>query len=237
MANIFIQHDARIIASLTGRETPQCDSLIIKHGDPGIVLASVLDSNPLSQHWLLDVDLPGSRVVTWSGTLGTELFERERRTWMLPGAEALKAFCDSVGPQLVPHERTICFQPHARHVLSDPQSCLRFLLEREEEPFEIALAPASMLEQSMLGRVEDHLFRAFDALGDRCAMLVLRDVQPGDDDEAPLATVPLGRGVLPRDVVHELIERFVPEGTPVVLDAQLIEEQIAWLGETAGCGG
>ncbi len=227
--NIYVEHDTRTIAALTRHEAPGCDGVIVKLGDPSVVLASTMRSNPLGSNWLLDVDCPGARIVSWSGTLGEMLLDAEPRNWMKPGFDALRAFCDEVSPQLVAHERTLCFQPHARHVLSDVQAAMRFLNDREQEPFEIALAPGSLLERSMLEKIEDHLHRAFEALGSRCSMLVLHDALPGEQDDAPLNAVPLGRGVLPQGLVRELMDRYVPDETPIVLMPQAIDEQLAWL--------
>lgn len=226
--NIHIEHDASTIAAMSGIDAPACDGVIVKLGQADQVLASTMRSNPLGSGWLLDVDAPSSRMVTWSGTLGERLFEAHPMTWAKPGHEALAAFCDAAAPQFEAHGRTLCFQPHARHVLSDPQSCLRFLRDRAGQPFEIALAPCSFLEPAMLSRVEDHLSRMFESLGGQCAMVMLTDAALIEDGES-IGPVPLGRGILPRDVVRKLIEQHVPEATPIVLQPGNLGEQLAWL--------
>lgn len=235
--NLHIEHDAAALARMSGSEKPACETILLKHGDARHVLAATLRTNTLDGHWLLDTDVPSSRIVTWSGTLAPSLFESDPRTWMQPGKHALAKFCDEVGPQLRTHQRTICFQPNARHVLNDAPSCLTFLRDRSGQPFEVALAPASMLEPSMLDRLEEHLQRQFEGLGERCAMVILNDVvvvSDGDDD-ARCETTVLGEGDLPRDVVRRLLRDCVPAGTPIVIDGRAggesIQRQLQWLGD------
>jgi hypothetical protein len=160
-------------------------------------------------------------------------------TWLRPGREKFEQFCNELAPQLKAHERTICFQPHSRHVLSDVQSCINFLRDLEAHKlagvgglggFEIALSPATMFEPSMLRDVDDHLHRMFETLGERCAMVFLGDVKLHDHDDEPYCeAVPLGEGSFPRDVVLDLLARFVPQGTPVVLQSRSIASQLEWL--------
>lgn len=226
--NIHIEHDASAIAAMSNLDAPACDGVIVKLGQADQVLASTMRSNPLGSEWLLDVDSPSSRMVTWSGTLAEHLFEAHPMTWGKPGHEALAAFCDAAAPQLKSHGRILCFQPHARHVLSDPQSCLRFIRDREGQPFEIALAPCSLLEPAMLSRVEDHLWRMFESLGGQCAMVMLTDAAISEDGES-IVPVALGQGILRRDVMRKLIEQHVPAETPIVLQPGNLGEQLVWL--------
>jgi sugar phosphate isomerase/epimerase len=159
--------------------------------------------------------VPGRRVVAWSGTLAEDgPFGRDPRTWMRPGREALRAFCAAVRGPLLDAAARVALRPHARHVLSDAASCLRYLDEFGEGPLELALDPASMLEPSMLADAEDHLERALSALAGRSVMVLVHDVRPRGAD---LAAVPLGEGVLPRDAVWRLLAAHVPPQTPVVL--------------------
>lgn len=229
---IYIEHDARQLAEIAGAERPSCDSVIANLGKVDQVLGCTLRANPLGDQWLLDATLPGHRCITWSGTLADDPFEIHPMTWGKPGHEALERFCDEVEPQLVQHGKRLCFHPHARHVLSDPQSCARFIKVCADRPFEIALAPASMLEHSMLRHVEDHLHRAFETLGSLCAMLILADVHVDESGES-LKQAPLGDGVLPRDLLMQLIERHVPQDIPIVLQPGKVQEQLSWLGVAA----
>lgn len=224
---IFIEHDAKVLADMAGIERIGCDGVIIKLGSPGDVLACSVRSNPLQGNWLLDGEAPGDRVISWSGTLGEALFDAHPATWLGPGHDALAKFCDELVPQLERHGKTICFQPHARHVLNDPHSSATFLEQRDDQPFEIALAPASMLEASMLETIAEHLERTFERLGAACSLLILSDVQSDGDQ---LTMVPLGQGEMPRDLLLELIERHVPAQTPIVLQPGDLDEQMRWLG-------
>ncbi len=233
--NLYVQHDARAIASLLNATELLCDSLILKHGDPMSVLASSHDGNPLGGGWLLDAETPGDQLVAWSGTLADGLFDRDPRNWMRQGRDAFASLCDELAGQLESHDRTLCFRPHARHVLNDVPSCLGFLRDRDSQPYSIALAPASMFEPTMLDRIEEHLQRQFESLGQRCSMLLLEDLQVASDADGldRCDAVTLGEGLLPRDLVRDLIRANLPATTPVVIDGRqgsaAIAKQIDWL--------
>lgn len=228
--NICVEHDAGVLARLTGSPRAACDGIIIPYGRPGEIIASTLRSNPLGDAWLLDVDLPGNRVVTWSGTLASGLFDRHPMTWMPPGHKAFREFGEQIRPQLEAHGRTLCFQPHSRHVLSDVQSCINFAREMQGSPFEIALAPALLLEPEMLKDVEDHLRRAFETLDNCCAMAMLSDVVVSENDDGTWCEpVPLGDGVLPRELIRKFIRDHVPPATPIVISSSKIDQQRQWL--------
>jgi len=232
---IHVEHDAAMLARLSGAAAPACDGLILKHGQPNEVLAATIRGNILAHDSLIDTEMPGDRIVCWSGTLADELFAAYPANWLRPGREALQAFCREVAGQFRSHQRTICFQPHSRHVLSDAQSCLSLLREHDGGPFEIALSPATMLEASMLNDLEDHLARMFQSLGGQCALVMLSDVAESLDDEGePMCeSVPLGQGRLPRELVRGLIREHVPATTPIVLRPQQIASQLEWLGDLA----
>ena len=231
--NIFIEHDAAALVALGLTADPACDGVILKHGSPSEVLGSTCRGNPLAEaSWLADVTAPGDRIVSWTGTLAEGLFESHPMTWLRPGREAFANFCLEIMPQLTASGKTVCFQPHCRHVLSDPQSCLNFHRE-QEGPFEFALSPGDMMEPVMIDDIEDHLTRSFEALGELCAMVILQDVvvekangaEPGSCHAAPLS-----QGDLPRSHVRQLIDACVPAGTPIVISAPDIESQLEWLG-------
>ncbi len=223
---IFVEHDAKALTSMLGIEQIGCDGVIIKLGSPGEVLASSIRANPLGEQWLLDVESPGDRVVSWSGTLGDDLFDSHPATWLGPGHTALAKFCDELTPQLERHGKVICFQPHARHVLNDPHSSTTFLEHREGQPFEIALAPMALLEATMLDTIAEHLERTFERLGGVCSLLMLSDVQQDDEH---LKAVPLGQGIVPREFLLGLIDRYVPAETPIVLQPGELDSQLRWL--------
>lgn len=227
---IYVEHDAKVLANLSGVQAPGCDGIVTRHGQADDVLASTMRSNPLGGQWLFDIDAPGDWVVSWSGTLAEDLFQPHPMTWLSPGHEALGSFCDEIAPQLARHGKTLIFQPHSRHVLNDPHSCRTFLEQRDGQPFAVALAPASMIEVSMLSELEDHLHRVFELLGGRCAAVMLRDVQQDEVDDQQICECPLGDGLLPRELVQSLLDQHVPAEVPVVLQPGKIEQQLAWLG-------
>lgn len=156
------------------------------------------------------------RLLSWSGTLAPSLFQADPRTWMAPGRQALDALCDRIGPILLQRRWTLCFQPHARHVLSDVRSCREFLAQRIGQPFELALSPATMLERSMLPAIDDHLERLFEGLGPSAALIILEDVLEEADENGLPRRDDYGRGLLPRALVAELLRRHVPADVPVV---------------------
>lgn len=231
--NIFVEHDAGTLARLTGADRPACDGLILQHGNPGVVLAATVRGNVLASDWMIDAEMPGDRIVCWAGTLGESEFAAHPPNWMGAGREAINAFCAEMTPQLVKHGRTMCFQPHSRHVLSDAPSCLSFLRAHQGQPFEIAFSPATMLELSMLDDLDDHLIRMFETLGATCAMVMLGDLNPNEDEDREPArqSVPLGEGNLPRDLVRRLLRDHVPPETPLVLSPRQLNRQLEWLGD------
>jgi hypothetical protein len=229
---IFVRHDAQALARLVGATHPCCHAVALGYPDASKVLASEDDGNPLHPAWLLDLEVPGERIITWSGTLADDLFGDDPRTWMRAGQDAFRGLCDTAAPTLLRVGKRIAFRPHVRHVLSDVQGCLNFLRHRSGQPFEIAFAPADLLTAAMLPDAEDHLTRSFEALGPLASMLLLHDILPADSDDPtqpPLRAVPLGHGRLPGKLLRELLRRCVPASTPIALLPRAVAEQREWL--------
>jgi hypothetical protein len=208
-----------------------CD-LVVPHGVPGEAIASILPGNPLADDWFGLVDLPGDLLVTWSGTLSDELFGDDPRTWMPMGHERFESFCDAIREPLAASGNRLCFRPHARHVLSDPQGTLDFLRRREGEPFGLALAPADLLLPSMVADAEDHFTRILESMMPRADLLFLTDASPGtdqnDEDGESMVPTPLGEGVLPAEVIMEAIHTMLPPSTPVVVAARDLPTATSW---------
>jgi hypothetical protein len=225
--NIYVHHDAKALARLVGATHPCCEGVFLGHGAiAGEVLASFADGNPLDETWALDVELPGPRIVVWSGTLATSLFGEEPRTWMRAGRDAFRAFCDAAAPTLVARGRSLAFRPHARHVLSDVQGCISFTRERNGQPFELAVGPTDLLTVPMLDDIADHLSRIIATLAPVTSMFLLHDIVVDGDLLKP---VPLGQGILPREVLRTLLAEHAPADLPIVLLPQSIAEQRAWI--------
>ncbi len=216
---IHLLHDSKLLARMIGVEAPCCSQVAMPTEGAMEAFAAFVDGNPLSEGWLVDVDAPSSRIVSWSGTLAGELFEDEPRTWMRAGQDRFKRFLDEVAPALHTHGRTLCFRPHHRHVLGDVHASVRLLRERAADPFEVLLSPADMLAPSMLGTIEDHLVRMFAHLGPVAAGVLLADVRPAADTEETglLEQCPLGQGVLPAALLRQLIADHLRPETPVIL--------------------
>ena len=225
--NIHVLHDCRALANLTGQTQLPCDGIVTRLGQANDIAAAWIDGNPLSDNFIADVDQVSPRLLMYSGTLSSSLFGEDPRTWLKPGRAALDAFADRVLPTLQTTKRTICFRLHARHVLSDPQGALRFMLDHAQQPFEIALSPADMITPDMVGTIDDHLRRMFESLAPRAAMVFLNDIRLNAAGQA--RSVALGDGILPQELVLSLIREHVPANTPVVLPPHKLEQQLKWL--------
>ena len=225
--NLHVLHDCRVLANLTGQTQLPCDGIVTRLGQANEIAAAWIDGNPLSGDFIADVDQVSPRLLMYSGTLSSTLFGEDPRTWLKPGRAALDAFAARVLPTLETTKRTLCFRPHARHVLSDPQGTLRFLLDHAQQPFEIALSPADMLAPDMLGTIDDHLRRRFESLAPRAAMIFLNDIRLNAAGQA--RSVALGDGILPQELVLSLIREHVPATTPLVVPPQKLDQQLKWL--------
>lgn len=214
-----------------------CESLALSTDDPSDVLFAFVGENPLSPDWLVDLELPGDRIACWSGTLALEavaegdLFAAHPHNWMSPGPEALTNLLDDVIPILERTERTLCLLPHARHVLNDVQGSINLLRSRQGTPIEVALAPTALLTPSMLDALEDHLERSFDTLAEHAPFLYLHDAVIDEQDQR-LLPVPLGEGIINRDLMRAAIERFWPAEKPIVVLANDLAGQSAWLNSS-----
>ena len=217
------------MARLAGATAPACDALACRLGSPDRVAAAWVDGNPLSPAWLAIGEVPGPRLLCYSGSLADDPFAVHPPNWMRPGRAALDALVTAAAPALEAQGRALCLRPHARQVLSDAQGCLRFLADHAGLPMQVALSPADMITASMRADLPDHLDRLFGSLGPRAAVVLLQDVGDTDED-APPRPVPLGQGLLPREQVLRLLQAHVPADTPVVIGAGDLAGQLAWLG-------
>ncbi len=225
--NIHVLHDCRVLANMTGQTPLPCDGIVSRLGQANDIAAAWIDGNPLDENFMADVDQVSPRLLMYSGTLSSTLFGEDPRTWLKPGRAALDAFTERVLPMLQKTKRTICFRPHARHVLSDPQGTLKFLLDHNQQPFEIALSPADMIAPDMIGTIDDHLRRMFESLAPRAALVFLNDIRINAQGLA--RSVALGDGVLPQELVLSLIREHVPSTTPLVVSPHKLDQQLKWL--------
>ncbi|MFM7260146.1 MAG: hypothetical protein ACKO3W_06030 [bacterium] len=216
---VHLLHDAQTLARLIGVEIPCCAQVAMSTTGTATTFAAFVEGNPLSGRWIVDADAPGTRLVSWSGTLADEPFADDPRTWMRAGQERFAGFLDEVAPALLHHRRTLCFRPHHRHVLSDVHSSVKMLRDRAGGPFEVLLSPADMLAPSMLRDAEDHLARMFAHLGPVAAGVLLADVaeSPETAENGLFSAVPFGQGRLPAPLVARLLADCVPPETPVIL--------------------
>jgi hypothetical protein len=202
------------------------------HGvdDSSDVFAVVSGANPLHEDWPRSAHhARGSRLVTWSGTLADDLFARHPGNWTGSGFDALSRRCAAIAASLRRQGFDWHIRPHARHVLSDVPSCIRFRAQHGGDLPGLALDPAALLEPTMLNGLDEHLTRVFEALGPQAAMVIVSDCEIDASSGAMRATAP-GQGELPADLLHQLIDRCVPETTPIVLEGGEAAFVRRWLG-------
>ena len=174
------------------------------------------------------------RIIAWSGWLPADatpaagIFPRDFRTWTSEGWEAFEKVIERLSPTLVARAMTICLRPHARHVLSDAQSCRNFM-ERAPEGIGLLVDPASMLTPEMLPDAEDHLGRIFDALGDhpRTAGVILCNVKRSGADSGALVPSPVHIGEIDATALHAIAARALPASTPVLMLEEQLPRQLA----------
>ena len=229
---IHLLHDAAALARMLALESPCCAQIAMSTAGAPSAWGAFLDANPLGGAWIADTELPARRIVSHSGTLADTPFGDDPRTWMKPGHERLKAFCDDVEPALRAHGRTLCFRPHHRHVLGDVHASVKLLRDRAGGPFEILLSPGDLLAPSMIGQAEDHLARMFAHLGPIAAGVLLFDVANTAEsaETGLLQHRRLGDGLLPMPLVASLLAEHVPAETPLILLPGALDEQRALLG-------
>lgn len=158
----------------------------------------------------------GKRVIVWSGWLGESVFERDPGTWGPRGLESLRACVERLAESARSGGYQVLLRPHARHVLCDVQRTLKLLHEWREWPIGLALDAASMLEASIAGQAEDHFRRAYETLGAHCGAVIVANVVPPADEEAPMQLVSLENGVVRGERILELVAANVPSEVPRV---------------------
>lgn len=199
--------------------TPRENSAVGAWGvfvDAGLVGAAV----DLSSH------LAG-RAGVWSGSLAEQPLARDVRTWGPEGMAALNEACDAGVARAAAAGGRLLVRPHARHVLSDVQRCLTFMLKRQGQPLGLLLDPAALLDSTMLGRAADHLRRAIETLGPVADAVWLTNVSGGaraslddTDDDHHLTPVPLHRGLIAPTILLDLVRRCVPASTPLIVGSE-----------------
>lgn len=145
------------------------------------------------------------RVVVWSGWMGEGdaergVWERDFRTW---SPEAWKRLEREVGE----FRRRVLVRPHARHVLSDAQSCVTFF--RSHEHVGLLLDPIAMLTPEMTPRAEEHLERIVGALAGRADAVVMTGGRTAATEWGEELT--RGEGLVPRSLVERVVDRLAPE--------------------------
>lgn len=164
-----------------------------------------------------------SSEIVWSGSYaeveGGGVFEEDPRTWGAKGWDVLRARVESC-------ERDLVIRPHARHVVSDVPGCRRLLESSwaSERGALLCHDPASMVVPGMMGRIEDHLRRMYEAIElfpvQRLRMVVVAGVDANGAACGLDACGELGR------TVAELADAWVPQGVAMAVPDRCVSEQI-----------
>ncbi len=163
-------------------------------------------------------------VIARSGRLAQTENSAPWQMWSNAGHEAFaQAIARALG-QRQPDQQ-LCVLPDANDVISDLPSALG-VVTSAQEGLSVALAPAQILTNSMLGSLEDHLLRVFEVMARRCNLIYLTDLRREGED---LVACPLGQGLLPRRLILDLLEAWRPPACPVVIMAENVSDQFDWL--------
>lgn len=199
----------------------------------GDVAATIVDGNPLGDpKWALPPTVPSGLVVMSSGWIpesdGAGAGTSGLATWGPIGRAAFESLCDRLAAELAPRKATVLFRSHARHVLSDAPSCIKFLQRRAGEPFGLLLDPVAMLARGMLPRAEEHLARILGALAPNAATwaVLLANAEPAPD--GALRPAPITRGAIAPGVIAAAAAAL-PSATRVVLLDADVDAQAALL--------
>lgn len=174
---------------------------------------------------------PDQPLVCWSGWIEPELQEAEEeesgaaglpdfrtqlRTWGPESWNQMLGACRASQTQAQQNRPApILLRPHARHVISDAQRCVRFLeaIGATAPACGLLLDPAAMLTPDMLPDAAEHLDRMLAGLAAAARAgigagteegrglwgLLLTGLEPGPEGE--LTPCPVTRGVLPADTL------------------------------------
>jgi len=152
----------------------------VDEGSPeGKIFATVLSVDPLGDPHQgrsgVGLATAVGRLIVRSG-LGTGVDGPV--SWMPASRRGFEAAADELELEAARARVELLLWPDAGHVISDAPSLLTFLRARESRGWRFVLDPVSMLTPTMLPRAEDHVRRAFEALGTHplAACVVVADV-------------------------------------------------------------
>ena len=214
------------------------DPVLLSDAHPERAVAFINQANPLVSPPALPEKLLAPAWVCWSGWIEddtprpAESVEQDFRSWSREGWQRFEGWCDELVPRLRERSIELWLRPHCRHVLSDPQSCASFLARRPGQPIRLLFEPSAFLTIDMLASAEDHLERAFAALGSHpgvAAVLLTNRLRAAAESE-PLQAAPLHRGEVNPDLFARLWRQHVPHDLPVALLSDELEQQRRVLG-------
>lgn len=160
----------------------------------------------------------GGTVIVWSGWLGDDPWERDPRAWLPSSYDMLAKRLSAAREGLEATGTRWLIRPHARHVLNDPQRCVRFVAEFGGPTFGLALDPVSMLEPSMMEKAEDHVGRIVERLGGMADCVIMPEhgaaVTGGAGDDERVVFAGREAAVLSAEVVRRASGAWIG-GKPV----------------------
>ncbi|MBG80030.1 MAG: hypothetical protein CMJ39_04870 [Phycisphaerae bacterium] len=177
---------------------------------------------------LLDFDCPVTGLQQGSCVEGlTVAFSGPSQAEIPWGAQSWETLTETI-KSLDPQPGVLAMRGHHDHVLADAPACLGWLDRSQRLGLEVgvALTPASMLVPAMMSNLDEHLERMFDYLGPRASVVIIEDLVEGDDG---MACHSAGQGLLPGVTMGQLIDRFVPLETPVIVHSLDLESARGWL--------
>lgn len=199
--------------------------------DPGVVedpWAVIMGGNPLGG--VIAAPAGAARVVLGSGFIpmeDEELGVVDPRTWGQEGWDRLRGAIEEYMGRFAGE---VLVRPRARGVLSDAPSCLRFLewsATQARRPG-LLLDPVGMLTGDMVARAEDHVGRLLGMVAGRpgIAGVVVSNVT---EEHGEAVRAALHRGVIDGGTLVAMVREHVPEGVPLVIGGEAIDEQVAML--------
>ena len=204
----------------------------------------VIRDNLLRDGWSFAPERPGLHVA-WSGTMGDTLWEPHPRTWAAPGWARLEAAVTRAAPMFHAAGATLALRTHARHVLGDPHSALRFAQWLNASggvggAVMMLADPIGWLTPGMIEAAEEHLERIFDGVltlhaTGRLSGVVLTNLEAAAavgrdaiDDGAPMARGPVHAGAITPEWIARGVRRM-PADMAVFLEGGAEEAQQQWL--------
>ena len=168
---------------------------------------------------LSSLDLLGARrVVLWSGTHASALFEPDARNQSAESEEALREFLTDVVDRTRVRHYWLVIEPWRTHVLGDESRAVTFyqsLPAHVQEKVRFVLDAPNLITAERYPRCMEHALDICRELGPLAGVIHLKDcVMPPDGEEALVGP---GRGKLDYEAYLEAISECADEDAPAVI--------------------